>query len=191
MTYRAPLKDMLFAINELAGLDAISQLPGFEEATADTAQAVLEEAAKFTEQVIAPLNRAGDIEPSSWKDGAVTTTPGFREAFRQFGEGGWQGVLHPQEFGGQGLPKLIATACNEMLNSANLSFALCPLLTDGAIEALLTAGSDAQRQVFLPKLISGQWTGTMNSEMPLTPSGAFGVRASTRWTMFSAMSCSP
>ncbi|WP_064572964.1 acyl-CoA dehydrogenase [Cupriavidus gilardii] len=176
MTYRAPLKDMLFAINELAGLDAISQLPGFEEATADTAQAVLDEAAKFTEQVVAPLNRAGDIEPSHWKDGAVTTTPGFREAFRQFGEGGWQGVLHPQEFGGQGLPKLIATACNEMLNSANLSFALCPLLTDGAIEALLTAGSDAQRQVFLPKLISGQWTGTMNLTEPQAGSDLAAVR---------------
>ena len=91
MTYRAPLKDMLFAMNELAGLEQISQLPGYEDATADVAQAVLEEAAKFNEQVVAPLNRAGDIDPSSWKDGVVTTTPGFKDAFRQFGEGGWQG----------------------------------------------------------------------------------------------------
>ncbi|WP_459572766.1 acyl-CoA dehydrogenase family protein, partial [Cupriavidus sp. 8B] len=176
MTYRAPLKDMLFVMNELAGLEAVSQLPGFDEATPETAEAVLEEAAKFNEQVVAPLNRAGDLDPSSWKDGVVTTTPGFTDAFRQFGEGGWQGVLHPQEFGGQGLPKLIATACNEMLNSANLSFALCPLLTDGAIEALLTAGSDEQKAAFLPKLISGEWTGTMNLTEPQAGSDLAAVR---------------
>ncbi|MGO4327277.1 acyl-CoA dehydrogenase [Cupriavidus sp. 2TAF22] len=176
MTYRAPLKDMLFVMNELAGLDAVSKLPGFEDATPETAQAVLDEAAKFNEQVLAPLNRIGDTDPSSWKDGVVTTTPGFKEAFRQFGEGGWQGVLHPQEFGGQGLPKVIATACNEMLNTANLSFALCPLLTDGAIEALLTAGTDAQKATFLPKLISGEWTGTMNLTEPQAGSDLAAVR---------------
>ncbi|MGT2458664.1 acyl-CoA dehydrogenase [Cupriavidus basilensis] len=176
MTYRAPLKDMLFVMNELAGLDAVSQLPGFEDATPETAQAVLDEAAKFNEQVLAPLNRIGDTDPSSWKDGVVTTTPGFKDGFRQFGEGGWQGVLHPQEFGGQGLPKLIATACIEMLNSANLSFALCPLLTDGAIEALLTAGSDAQKATFLPRLISGEWTGTMNLTEPQAGSDLAAVR---------------
>lgn len=176
MTYRAPLKDMLFVMNELADLDAVSKLPGFEDATPETAQAVLDEAAKFNEQVVAPLNRIGDTDPSSWKDGVVTTTPGFKDAFRQFGEGGWQGVLHPQEFGGQGLPKLIATACNEMLNTANLSFALCPLLTDGAIEALLTAGSDAQKATFLPKLISGEWTGTMNLTEPQAGSDLAAVR---------------
>ncbi|WP_432259508.1 acyl-CoA dehydrogenase [Cupriavidus sp. TMH.W2] len=176
MTYRAPIKDMLFVMNELAGLEAVSKLPGFEEATPETAEAVLDEAAKFNEQVVAPLNRAGDLDPSSWKDGVVTTTAGFKEAFRQFGEGGWQGVLHPQEFGGQGLPKLIATACNEMLNSANLSFALCPLLTDGAIEALLTAGTDEQKATFLPKLISGEWTGTMNLTEPQAGSDLAAVR---------------
>ena len=176
MTYRAPLKDMLFVMNELAGLEAVSQLPGFEEATPETAQAVLEEAAKFNEQVVAPLNRAGDLDPSSWKDGVVTTTPGFKDAFRQFAEGGWQGVQHPQEFEGQGLPKLIGTPCNEMLNSANLSFSLCPLLTDGAIEALLTAGSDAQKATYLPKLISGAWTGTMNLTEPQAGSDLAAVR---------------
>ncbi|HBO79038.1 MAG TPA: acyl-CoA dehydrogenase, partial [Cupriavidus sp.] len=113
---------------------------------------------------------------SSWKDGVVTTTPGFSDAFRQFGEGGWQGVLHPVDFGGQGLPKLVATPCNEMLNAANLSFALCPLLTDGAIEALLTAGSDAQKETFLPKLISGEWTGTMNLTEPQAGSDLAAVR---------------
>ncbi|CAG2132750.1 Acryloyl-CoA reductase (NADH) [compost metagenome] len=176
MTYRAPLKDMLFVMNELADLNAVSQMPGYEEATPDTAQAVLEEAARFNEEVVAPLNRAGDLDPSSWKDGVVTTTPGFRDAFRQFGEGGWQGVLHPSDFGGQGLPKLVATPCIEMLNSANLSFALCPLLTDGAIEALLTAGTDEQKAVILPKLIAGEWTGTMNLTEPQAGSDLAAVR---------------
>ncbi|WP_011296113.1 acyl-CoA dehydrogenase [Cupriavidus necator] len=176
MTYRAPLKDMLFVMNELAELEAVGQLPGFEEATPETAQAVLEEAAKFNEQVVAPLNRAGDLDPSSWKDGVVTTTPGFKDAFRQFGEGGWQGVMHPQEFDGQGLPRLIAAACIEMLHSANLSFALCPMLTDGAIEALLTAGSDEQKATFLPRLISGEWTGTMNLTEPQAGSDLAAVR---------------
>jgi alkylation response protein AidB-like acyl-CoA dehydrogenase len=132
MTYRAPVKDMLFCMKELAGLEAVSRLPGFEDAGLDTAAAVLEECARFNESVVAPLNREGDIRPSAWKDGEVATTPGFRAAFRQFAEGGWQGLQHPAEFGGQGLPKTIGAACTEMLNSANLSFALCPLLTDGA-----------------------------------------------------------
>ena len=149
MSYTAPIKDMLFDIRHLAGLEQIAQLPGFEEAGLETAQAVLEECAKLNEGVLAPLNVDGDRNPSSWKDGQVTTTPGFREAYRQYREGGWQGLQHPQEFGGQGLPKTIGAACSEILNSANLSFALCPLLTDGAIEALLTAGSDALKSVYL------------------------------------------
>ena len=140
MSYRAPVKDMLFCMKELAGLEAVARLPGFEDAGVDTAAAVLEEAAKFNENAIAPLNWEGDRNPSTWKDGQVSTTPGFKDAFRQFAEGGWQGLQHPAEYGGQGLPKTIAAACIEMLNSANMSFALCPLLTEGAIEALLTAG---------------------------------------------------
>ena len=166
MSYTAPVKDMLFAIRHLAGIEQIAQIPGFEEAGFDTAQAVLEECAKFNEGVLAPLNWEGDKNPSSWKDYKVTTTPGFKEAFRQYGEGGWQGLQHPVEFGGQGLPKTIGAACGEMLNSANMSFALCPLLTDGAIEALLTAGSDELKAIYLDKLISGQWTGTMNLTEP-------------------------
>ena len=166
MSYVAPLKDMLFVINELAGLDKVNALPGFEDATPETVEAVLEENAKFCGEVVAGLNVAGDKEPSFWKDGAVTTTRGFKEAFKAFGEGGWQGVQHPVEFGGQGLPKLVATPCIEMLNSANLSFALCPLLTDGAIEALMTAGSDEQKRIYLANLISGKWTGTMNLTEP-------------------------
>jgi alkylation response protein AidB-like acyl-CoA dehydrogenase len=166
MSYAAPIKDMLFVLEELADLATIAELPGFEEAGVDTAQAVLEESAKLCGEVLAPLNVEGDRNPSSWKDGAVTATPGFKEAFRQFVEGGWQGVQHPAEYDGQGLPKLIATPCIEMLNASNLSFALCPLLTDGAIEALLTAGSDVQKQRYVPKLISGEWTGTMNLTEP-------------------------
>jgi alkylation response protein AidB-like acyl-CoA dehydrogenase len=166
MSYVAPVKDMLFCMKELAGLEAVSQLPGFEEAGLETAQAVLEECAKFNEGVLAPLNFEGDKNPSYWKDGQVFTTPGFKDAFRQFGEGGWQGLQHPGDFGGQGLPKTIGAACIEMLNSANMSFALCPLLTDGAIEALLTAGSDEQKATYLPKMIEGTWTGTMNLTEP-------------------------
>ena len=166
MSNTAPVKDMLFVMKELAGLEQVAALPGFEDAGYETAQAVLDEAAKFTGEVLAPLNWEGDKNPSYWRDGDVTTTPGFKEAFKQFADAGWQGVIHPQEYDGQGLPKVIATACIEMLNAANLSFALCPLLTDGAIEALLTAGSEAQRELYVKKLISGEWTGTMNLTEP-------------------------
>ncbi len=166
MSYVAPVKDMLFCMKELAGLEAIAAMPGFEDAGLDTAEAVLEECANFNQGVLAPLNAEGDRNPSSLKDGKVTTSPGFKEAFRQFGEGGWQGMQHPAEFGGQGLPKTIGAACIEMLNSANMSFALCPLLTDGAIEALLTAGTPEQQALYLPKMISGAWTGTMNLTEP-------------------------
>jgi 3-(methylthio)propanoyl-CoA dehydrogenase len=176
MSYRAPIKEMMFAMRELANIDAVSQLPGFEDAGAETAQAVLEECAKFNEAVVAPLNWPGDINPSSWANGVVTTTAGFSAAFKQFGDGGWQGVQHPAEYGGQQLPKLIGTPCIEMLNSANLSFALCPLLTDGAIEALMTAGTDSQKQQYAPNLISGKWTGTMNLTEPQAGSDLAMVR---------------
>jgi alkylation response protein AidB-like acyl-CoA dehydrogenase len=177
MTYRAPLKDMLFDIEHLADIAQIAQLPGFEEAGLETAQAVLGECAKFNEGVIAPLNVEGDRDPSRWKDGQVTTTPGFKEAYRQYAEGGWQGLQHPADFGGQGLPKTIGAACGEMLNSANLSFALCPLLTDGAIEALLTAGSEPLKAVYLEKLVTGEWTGTMNLTEPQAGSDLALVRS--------------
>ena len=177
MTYRAPLKDMLFVMNELAGLEAVNALPGCDDATLETVEAVLEENAKFCSEVIAPLNWAGDQQPSFWREGTVTTTPGFKQAFKAFGDAGWQGVQHPADFGGQGLPKLVATPCIEMLNAANLSFALCPLLTDGAIEALMTAGTDAQKQTFLPNLVSGKWTGTMNLTEPQAGSDLAMVRS--------------
>ena len=176
MSYTAPLKDMLFVMNELADLAAINALPGCEDATADTVEAVLEENAKFCGNVVAPLNHSADKEPSYWHDGQVTTAKGFKEAFKAFGEAGWQGVQHPTEFGGHGLPKLVATPCVEMLHGSNLSFALVALLTDGAIEALLTAGSDEQKALFLEPLISGKWTGTMNLTEPQAGSDLAAVR---------------
>ena len=176
MSYKAPVKDMLFNIAHLAKIDQIAQLPGMEDAGLETAQAVLEEAAKFAEGVLAPLNWEGDKNPTSWKDGVVTATPGFKEAFKQFTEAGWQGLQHPVDFGGQGLPKTIGSVVGEMVNSANLSFALCPLLTDGAIEALLTAGSDELNAIYLEKLVSGEWSGTMNLTEPQAGSDLAAVR---------------
>ncbi len=176
MSYVAPVKDMLFNIEHLANIGQIAQIPGFEDAGLDTAQAVLEEAAKFSEGVLSPLNWEGDKNPSSWKDGVVTATPGFKEAYKQFADGGWQGLQHPADFGGQGLPKTIGSVCGEMVNSANMSFALCPLLSDGAIEALLTAGSDELKATYLENLISGKWTGTMNLTEPQAGSDLAAVR---------------
>ncbi len=177
MSYIAPVKDMMFNIEHLANIEQIALLPGFEDAGLDTALAVLEESAKFSEGVLSPLNWEGDKNPSSWKDGVVTATPGFKEAFKQFTDGGWQGLQHPTAFGGQGLPKTIGAACGEMVNSANMSFALCPLLSDGAIEALLTAGSDALKATYLENLVSGKWTGTMNLTEPQAGSDLAAVRS--------------
>ena len=176
MSYTAPVKDMLFNMQHLARLDELARIPGFEDAGLDTAQAVLEECARFNQEVVAPLNWDGDKNPSSWKDGQVSTTPGFKEAYQQYCEGGWQGLQHPVDFGGQGLPKTIGAACGEILNAANLSFALCPLLTDGAIEALLTAASDDLKARYLEKLVSGEWTGTMNLTEPQAGSDLAAVR---------------
>ena len=176
MSYSVPLKDILFTLEHVAGIGAVSQLPGLEDAGLDTATAVLEECAKFNEGVVAPLNWPSDLHPSSLQNGVVTTSPGFVDAFRAYAQAGWQGIQHPVEFGGQGLPKVIGTPCVEMLNAASLSFALCPLLTDGAIEALLTAGSSEQQATFIPPMIEGRWTGTMNLTEPQAGSDLAQVR---------------
>ena len=176
MTYKAPVKDMLFNTEHLARIDQIAAIPGFEDAGLETAQAVLEECARFNEEVIAPLNFEADKAPSTHSGTSVTTSKGFKEAYKQYIEGGWQGLQHPADFGGQGLPKTIAAACIEILNSANMSFALCPLLTDGATEALLTAGSDELKAIYLEKLVSGEWTGTMNLTEPQAGSDLAMVR---------------
>ncbi len=167
MTYRAPVQDLLFTISHFGELDNLAQqISDFADSGMDTAQAVLEECAKFNEGVIAPLNWEGDKNPSTFEAGAVTTTPGFKAAFAQYVEAGWQALQHPPEFGGQGLPKPIAAACTEMLHAANMSFGLCPMLTDGAVEALLTAGNESQKKLYIEKLLTGQWTGTMNLTEP-------------------------
>jgi alkylation response protein AidB-like acyl-CoA dehydrogenase len=177
MSYIAPIKDMVFNMEHLAGLNQVAQIPAFEDMGVETAQAVLEECAKLTQDVLSPLNWEGDKNPSFFKEGHVTTTPGFKDAYQQYCEGGWQSLQHPADFGGQGLPKTIGAACGEMLNSANMSFALCPMLTDGAIEALLTAGSDELKATYLEKLISGEWTGTMNLTEPQAGSDLAAVRS--------------
>jgi alkylation response protein AidB-like acyl-CoA dehydrogenase len=166
MSYQAPLKDMRFVINELAGLAEVAKLPGYQDATPDTVDAILEQAAKFASEVLDPINHIGDQEGSIWSDGAVTTPKGFKAAYQQYVEGGWGALPFDAAVGGQGLPKLVATAVEEMLTSSNMSFSLCPLLTQGAIHALELCGSDALKDTYLAKMIQGSWTGTMNLTEP-------------------------
>jgi alkylation response protein AidB-like acyl-CoA dehydrogenase len=161
-TYSAPVKDMLFAIQELADLESVANLPGCEEATPDLVNSVLEEAAKFANGIWAPLNRTGDIEGAKWNDGQVVMPDGFRAAYRQFVEAGWNGLRFGAEYGGQSLPKLVDAAVMEMWGGANLGFSLVSLLTQGAIEAILLRGTEAQKQKYLPRMVAGEWTGTMN-----------------------------
>ena len=175
--YIAPLKEMRFVMQELAGLDQVVSLPGCEEASPDVVDAILEEAARFSGEVLSPLNRVGDRDGARWKDTVVTTSPGFREAYRQFVDNGWNGLGCDPEFGGQGLPKLLSTAVSEMWKSANHAFSLCPMLTQGAIEALMIAGTDEQKAAYLPNLVSGNWTGTMNLTEPSAGSDLAAVRS--------------
>ncbi len=164
--YTAPLKDMRFVLNELAGLREVAKLPGYEEATPDTVDAILEEAARFAAEVLDPLNRSGDQEGSRLADGAVRTPQGFRSAYRKFAAGGWNALPFEPGWGGQGLPKLVATPVDEMWTSANMSFSLCPLLTQGAVHALALRGSQTLQKTFIPKMVAGEWTGTMNLTEP-------------------------
>jgi 3-(methylthio)propanoyl-CoA dehydrogenase len=166
MTYLAPLKDMRFVLNELAGLGEVAKLPGYQDATPDTVDAILEEASKFASEILDPINKSGDEEGSVWKDGAVSTPKGFKQAYKQYVEGGWGALPFDPEWGGQSLPKLVATAVEEMLTSSNMAFSLCPLLTQGAIHALELCGSEELKQAYLGKMIQGTWTGTMNLTEP-------------------------
>ena len=175
-TFHAPLQDMAFVIEHLAGLPEITKLPGFEEATGDLVTAVLEEAGKFAGQVLAPLNPVGDREGVHLQDGKVSTPKGFAEAYAQFVEGGWNAVPFEPEWGGQGLPQLLASAVQEIWHAANMSFALTPMLTQGAVEALSVHGSDHLKQTYLPKLIAGEWTGTMNLTEPSAGSDVGALR---------------
>ena len=176
-TYHAPLKEMEFVLNELAGLAQVGKLPGFEEATPDTVAAILEEAAKFATNVLDPLNGPGDREGSTrLADGSVKTPAGFKDAYRQFIENGWNGLTKNPDLGGQGLPQLVATPVEEMWHSANMAFDLCPLLTQGAIEALELCGTPEQKALYLPRMVEGTWTGTMNLTEPQAGSDLAAVR---------------
>ena len=166
MVYKVPLQDIRFTLNELAGLAEVLGLPGQEETSPDLVDAILEENARLVEEVVAPLNALGDRQPPVWQAGKVSVSPAWAQAYAQFGAGGWQGLSHPAQWGGQGLPKLVAAPVHESFQSASLAFSLCPMLTDAVIEALLTVGSEEQRQRYLPRLVSGQWSGTMNLTEP-------------------------
>ena len=174
--YTAPLRDLQFVVEELAGLETVNKLPGFEEATPDLVQAVFEEAAKFAGGVLSPLNRAGDTNGAKWKDTEVTTTPGWKNAYGQFVEGGWNALACPGDIGGQNLPRLVSAMVEEMWNGANMAFALCPMLTRGAIEAIELRGSEHLKETYLPKMVSGEWTGTMNLTEPQAGSDLAAVR---------------
>jgi 3-(methylthio)propanoyl-CoA dehydrogenase len=176
-TYRAPMQEIQFVMNELAGLEQVAKLPGYEEATPDTVAAILEEASKFASEVLDPLNAVGDREGATWQEGGKVKTPaGFKDAYRRFVENGWNGLTKNPEHGGQGLPQLVATAVEEMWHGANMAFALCPLLTQGAIEALELCGSDKLKVTFLSKMVEGVWTGTMNLTEPQAGSDLAAVR---------------
>ena len=165
--YQAPVDDMKFVLRHLVGLDRVAALDGYDMVSEDLVDAVLDEAGKLAGEVIAPLNHAGDMAGSVRNaDGSVTTPDGFSDAWKAMSEGGWVGLNADPEYGGQGLPQCISAAVNEMWNSANMSFALCQLLTQGAIHALEVVGSDEQKATYLPKLNAGEWTGTMNLTEP-------------------------
>jgi alkylation response protein AidB-like acyl-CoA dehydrogenase len=164
--YQAPLKDMRFALNDLAGLGEVATLPGYQDATPDTVDAILEEASKFASEVLDPINYSGDREGSKFSAGEVRTPKGFQNAYKKFCEGGWNALPFETEWGGQGLPRLVSTPVQEMWKSSNMSFSLCPLLTQGAIEALLLRGSEPLKKAYLPSMVAGKWTGTMNLTEP-------------------------
>ncbi|MEK9854606.1 MAG: acyl-CoA dehydrogenase family protein, partial [Rhodobiaceae bacterium] len=165
--YQAPVDDMKFVLRHLVGLDGVAALDGMDMVSDDLVEAVLDEAGKLANEVIAPLNHAGDIAGSvRHEDGRVTTPAGFGEAWKSMSEGGWIGLNAAPEHGGQGLPQCVSAAVNEMWNGANMGFALCQLLTQGAIHALEIVGSDAQKDTYLPRLNAGEWSGTMNLTEP-------------------------
>ncbi len=174
--YAAPVADMLFVMTRVAGLDSVRALPGHEEITGDLVAQVLDEAGRFGADVLAPLNRIGDTQGSRLENGVVRTPAGFADAYARFVAGGWNAVPFDPAYGGQGLPWLVATAVSEIWNSANMAFALCPLLTQGAVELLSAHGSPELKSTFLPRLISGEWTGTMNLTEPQAGSDLSRVR---------------
>src|SRR6201991_2999187 len=165
--YKAPVEDVTFLLNDVFQIDRYDNLPGFTDASADVREAILGEAAKLSEEVLQPLNRTGDIEGCKrHDDGSVTTPRGFKEAYRQVVDGGWVGISAPAEYGGQGLPTTLTLIVNEFMCAANMAFAMYPGLTQGAIAALLAHAAEEHKHKYLPKLIAGTWTGTMNLTEP-------------------------
>jgi alkylation response protein AidB-like acyl-CoA dehydrogenase len=174
--YQAPVADILFTLQTVAGLDALRALPGYSDATSETAEAILEAAGKLAGEVLGPLNAIGDRERLRFENGVVTPPPGFKDAYRQFAEGGWNAIAFDPDYGGQGMPWALTSALQEMWNSANMAFALCPLLTQGAIEALQLHGTAEQKATYLPKMIAGTWSGTMNLTEPQAGSDLGAIR---------------
>jgi len=164
--YLAPLRDMQFVINELTGLDTLASLPGFEDATPDMVEAILEQAGVLANEVFSPINYSGNEHGTHVENGKVVSPPGFTEAYAQFVENGWQGISQPVEFGGQGLPYMVSSATAEMWYSSNMALALCPLLTSGATEAIYRHGSEALKKRYMEKIVAGEWSGTMNLTEP-------------------------
>ena len=166
-TYHAPVDEVLFLLNDVFRVERYNNLPGFADATSDTVEAILSEAGKYCTEVLLPLNRVGDTQGCRrHDDGSVTTPPGFRDAFRQLAEGGWIGISAPAEYGGQGLPGFLTTVINEFLASANMAFTMYPGLTQGALAAILVHGSAEQKATYVPPMVAGAWTGTMNLTEP-------------------------
>jgi len=176
MAYTAPVKDISFVLNHVVGLSEVASLEGFGDATPDLVEAILDESAKFTGEVLAPLNWIGDQQGSQWEDGSVTTPDGWPDAYKQFVENGWGSLSFPPEFGGQGLPMCVSAAVQEMWHSANMSFGLCPLLTQGAVDAIAHHASDELKQQYLPNMVEGSWSGTMNLTEPQAGSDLAAIR---------------
>jgi alkylation response protein AidB-like acyl-CoA dehydrogenase len=160
--YKAPLKDILFTLDHIVGIEELTAIPAFAEVTADLREAILGEAGKFMGEVLAPLNVSGDQQGSELKNDVVQTPAGFVDAYRQYAEGGWNGICGPVEFGGQGMPFALGVAVQEMMCSANMAFGLCPMLTQGAVEAIMHHGTPEQHKKYLEKLVTGEWTASMN-----------------------------
>jgi alkylation response protein AidB-like acyl-CoA dehydrogenase len=174
--YQAPLADMKFVLRELVDLEELARLPGYDDLTLQVADAVLEEAAKFAGSVLSPLNRSGDLEGARWQQGEVLTAGGWKQAYSRFAADGWTALSCPAQFGGQNLPRVLSALVDEMWNGANLSFALCPMLTRGVVETLELRGSEAQKRTYMPRLVTGEWTGTMNLTEPQAGTDLSAVR---------------